>query len=74
VDSKTGCSGRTRNPATEDTEATEGLEREESELIEPDRSYAIWSPDRAFWAADALLRALEDEKGHRVRKDQIRGR
>lgn len=40
------------------------LEREESELIEPGRSYPVWSPDRAFTAADALLDALADEKGH----------
>jgi len=40
------------------------LEREESELIEPGRSYPIWSPDRAFTAADALMDALTVEKGH----------
>lgn len=40
------------------------LEREEGELIEPGRSYPLWSPDRAFTAADALLQAIEDEKGH----------
>jgi hypothetical protein len=39
------------------------LEREEGELIEPGRSYPVWSPDRAFTAADALLQALADEKG-----------
>ncbi|NLX99177.1 MAG: hypothetical protein GXY83_23815 [Rhodopirellula sp.] len=39
------------------------LEREESELIEPNRSYPVWSPDRAFTAAGSLLEALEDEKG-----------
>jgi hypothetical protein len=39
------------------------LEREESELIEPNRSYPVWSPDRAFTAAGALLEALDDEKG-----------
>jgi len=39
------------------------LEREESELIEPGRSYPVWSPDRAFTAADALLAALAVEKG-----------
>jgi hypothetical protein len=39
------------------------LEREEGELIEPGRSYPVWSPDRAFRAAGALLDALEDEKG-----------
>jgi hypothetical protein len=41
------------------------LEREEGELIEPGRSYPLWSPDQAFTAADALLQALEDEKGRR---------
>jgi len=39
------------------------LERDESELIEPGRSYPVWSPDRAFAAAGALLEALEEEKG-----------
>jgi hypothetical protein len=34
------------------------LEREEG-LIEPGRSYPVWSPDRAFTAAAALLQALE---------------
>jgi hypothetical protein len=33
------------------------------DLIEPGRSYPVWSPDRAFTAAAALLQALEDEKG-----------
>ena len=39
------------------------LERDEEELIQPGRSYPIWSPDRAFTAAAELLQALEDEKG-----------
>jgi hypothetical protein len=39
------------------------LERDEDCLIEPGRSYPVWSPDRAFTAAAALLQALEDEKG-----------
>jgi hypothetical protein len=39
------------------------LERDEDRLIEPGRSYPVWSPDRAFTAAAALLQALEDEKG-----------
>jgi hypothetical protein len=39
------------------------LEREEGGLIEPGKSYPIWSPDRAFAAAATLLQALEDEKG-----------
>ncbi len=39
------------------------LERDESGLIEPGRSYPVWSPDRAFTAAAALMQALEDEKG-----------
>lgn len=38
------------------------LERDEDNLIEPNRSYPIWSPDRAFCAAAALLQALEEEK------------
>ena len=39
------------------------LEQAEDELIEPGRSYPVWSPDSAFSAAAALLQALEDEKG-----------
>ena len=39
------------------------LERDEEGLIEPGRSYPVWSPDQAFTAAAALLQALEDEKG-----------
>ncbi len=41
------------------------LEREEGDLMEPGRSYPVWSPDRAFTAAEALLEALEDERGRR---------
>jgi hypothetical protein len=40
------------------------LDREESELIEPGRSYPVWSPDGAFSAAAALFDALAVEKGH----------
>ena len=39
------------------------LERDEESLIESGRSYPVWSPDRAFTAAAALLQALEEEKG-----------
>ncbi|HEY1375391.1 MAG TPA: hypothetical protein VGF55_01275 [Gemmataceae bacterium] len=39
------------------------LKGEEETLIEPGRSYPVWSPDRAFTAAAELLQALEDEKG-----------
>jgi len=39
------------------------LEEDESGLIEPGRSYPIWSPDKAFTAAAALLQALEAENG-----------
>jgi hypothetical protein len=35
------------------------LEQDESSLIEPGRSYPVWSPDRAFTAAAALLQALQ---------------
>jgi hypothetical protein len=38
------------------------LEQDETALIEPGRSYPVWSPDRAFTAAAALLQALEEEK------------
>ena len=37
------------------------LERDASELIESSQSYPIWSPDKAFSAAAALLEALEKE-------------
>lgn len=36
---------------------------QEESPIESGRSYPVWSPDRAFTAAAALLQALEDEKG-----------
>jgi hypothetical protein len=39
------------------------LEQDVGDLIEPGRSYPVWSPDRAFTAAEALLQALEEEKG-----------
>jgi hypothetical protein len=39
------------------------LEGDETSLIEPGKSYPVWSPDRAFTAAAALLEALEDDKG-----------
>ncbi|HEV3144822.1 MAG TPA: hypothetical protein VGZ47_13110 [Gemmataceae bacterium] len=39
------------------------LERDDGVLIEPGRSYPVWSPDTAFTAAAALLRALEEDKG-----------
>lgn len=39
------------------------LVQDEECLIEPGRSYPVWSPDRAFTAAAALLQALEEEKG-----------
>jgi hypothetical protein len=38
------------------------LEGDEEGLIEAGRSYPIWSPDRAFTAAAALLQALDEEK------------
>jgi hypothetical protein len=38
------------------------LEQDVSSLIEPGQSYPVWSPDRAFAAADAMLKALEDQK------------
>ena len=40
----------------------EELERDENGLIEHGRSYPIWSPDRAFTAAAAMLQALENER------------
>jgi hypothetical protein len=38
------------------------LERNEGGLIEPGRSYPVWSPDQAFSAAAVLLEALEEDK------------
>ena len=38
------------------------LERDEGALIEPGRTYSVWSPDRALEAAAALMEALEEEK------------
>lgn len=38
------------------------LERDEATLIEPGRSYPVWSPDRAFSAAASLLQALEEDQ------------
>ena len=40
----------------------EGLAGDEGSGIEADRSYAVWSPDCAFDAADVMLRILS-EKG-----------
>jgi hypothetical protein len=38
------------------------LEQEAGVLIEPGRCYPVWSPDRSFTAAAALLQALEEDK------------
>jgi hypothetical protein len=38
------------------------LERDDATLIEAGQSYPIWSPDRAFTAAAALLEALDADK------------
>ena len=38
------------------------LERDEEIPIALGQSYPVWSPDRAFPAAAALMQALEDEK------------
>jgi hypothetical protein len=39
----------------------EDLAREDGADIRADKSYAIWSPDSAFNAADIMLQALADE-------------
>jgi hypothetical protein len=39
----------------------EELAGDEGTDIKASRSYAVWSPDRAFNAADVMLRALADE-------------
>jgi hypothetical protein len=41
----------------------EELAGDESSGIDANQSYAVWSPDRAFEAADVMLRALANE-GH----------
>jgi len=41
------------------------LEQDDGGLIEPGRSYPVWSPDRAFSAAAVLLQALEEDKSQR---------
>ncbi len=38
------------------------LAEAEATLIEPNRSYPVWSPDRAFDAAATLMRVLDAEK------------
>jgi hypothetical protein len=39
------------------------LEQDESGLIEPGKSYPVWSPDQAFAGAATLLETLEHDKG-----------
>ena len=39
----------------------EELAGDEGGVIEASQSYAVWSPDRAFDAADVMLRALANE-------------
>ncbi len=41
----------------------QGLEQDESGVIEAGQSYPVWSPDRAFSAAATMLEVLESEKG-----------
>lgn len=41
---------------------TQELERDKDSLIEPGRSYPVWSPDRAYSAADTLLQVLAEDK------------
>jgi len=38
------------------------LERDEGDLIDPGRSYPVWSPDRAFSAAATLVKVLEEDR------------
>lgn len=42
---------------------TQELERDKDHLIEPGRSYPVWSPDQAYSAAATLLEVLEEDKG-----------
>lgn len=39
------------------------LEEDDGGLIESGLSYPIWSPEKAFTAADVLLQALAEEQG-----------
>ncbi|MBK6534079.1 MAG: hypothetical protein IPF99_32260 [Deltaproteobacteria bacterium] len=41
--------------------AQELAEAESSPLLETGREYAVWSPDRAFTAAETLLETLRSE-------------
>ncbi|HQR09303.1 MAG TPA: hypothetical protein PLN21_20945 [Gemmatales bacterium] len=41
---------------------TQELERDKYSLIEPGRSYPVWSPDQAYSAADTLLQVLAEDK------------
>jgi hypothetical protein len=38
------------------------IECDEAELIEAGRSYAVWSPDRAYTAAAVMLDALDEDR------------
>jgi hypothetical protein len=38
------------------------IEHDEAELIAPGRSYPVWSPDRAYTAAAAMLDALDEDR------------
>ncbi len=46
------------------TPSTEIRQQTQSGLIEAGQTYPLWSPDRAFEAAVALLEAIDDEKSH----------
>ena len=37
------------------------LERDEADIIEPNRDYPIWSPDSAFAAGATMLEVLAEE-------------
>ena len=40
----------------------EELASDEGSEIQADKSYAVWSPDSAFHAADVMLQALANEE------------
>ena len=40
----------------------EQLATDEGTNLQANQSYAVWSPDNAFGAADLMLQALADEK------------
>jgi len=38
------------------------LEKDDGEIIEPNRDYPVWSPESAFSAAQTMLQVLKEEE------------